>query len=1091
MRVQTPVVVYGASVLALCTAVLLRWLAGPLLGTSFPFVTLFGAVAVAVWFGGRGPGLLTAVLGYAACNLLFVEPAARIETGSTLALAGLAAYLFTCAIIIGFGAALRDAGRRALLQGESLRTTLAGIDDAVIATDEQGRVVTINPVAETLTGWDARSAQGQALADVFRSVDEASGAPLPDPARQVVEQGRVVGPAGRAVLLRRDGTRAPIDERAVPLRNGLGEVVGAVLVFRDVGARRTDEARLRESEQRLRMALAAARMVAWEYDVEGDLISATGDVSALYGLAPGAAIERAEQRFRLVHPADVDAYHAAVRRALARGESYVSQFRVVRPASGQVVWLEEQAQAFHAADGRHKLAGVVMDITERKRDAQLLAGQKRVLEMVATGAAPMDVLAALAATIEAHDPSLVCAVLLVDQRLRCLRRGAGPGLLDAYVRALEGVPIGPPHPNPCAASAGSGTEVVVRDIETDLRWSPQWRRQALRHGLRACRAVPVRLPDGCVAAVLAMYRREPEGEGVPDPRLVQTATQLLGIVIERQRAADELATDLALMTRLQALSTRLVRAADLTPLLQEILAAAAALSGTDKGDIRLHHAASGRLELVVQQRLGRPLVELLAAGGAPPGDGPAPAGRRLVIEDLALHDHDDDGGGGALRDAALRDGVRALQCTPLLARDGRLLGLLSTYFRAPQRPDERVLRGMDLLARMAADFIERQQAEQALRDADRRKDEFLATLAHELRNPLAPIRNAVEILQRRALAPGQLHDTAGMLERQVRQLFRLVDDLLDMNRVSRGRILLRPARVDLAGVVTQAVEAAAPTLRERGHDLQLMLPSEPLPLQADPARLVQVVGNLLSNANKFSDSGSRITLAVERDGGSAVLRVRDHGIGIEPQQLERIFGMFVQVDTSLERSTSGLGIGLTLAQRLVELHGGTLTAHSEGLGRGSEFVVRLPLPAAAAAPAPAAALPPSGGSSRMGLKLLVVDDNVDGAQSLAELLRVLGHRAEVAHDGPQALAAAERQRPDVVLLDIGLPHMNGHEVCRHIRAQPWGRDMLLVAVTGWGQEADRERSRAAGIDAHLVKPVDVDALLALMVTLRPAESAAG
>ena len=1082
MRLHTALASYGASALALAVAVLLRWLLDPLLGDAVPFVLLYGAVAAAVWFGGVGPGVMVSLLGYLSSQWLFMPPRGQIALDAPAALAVLAAYLLTCTMVIALGVALRRAGRRAMLQGESLRATLASIADGVIVTDAQGRVTALNPVAAALTGWSDGRALGRPLPEVLQLVDEAGGAALPDPAQQVLGQGLTVGPAGEAVVVAHDGTRTPVDERAAPLRNSLGERVGIVLVLRDVRARRADAQRLRESEQRLRVALGAARMVAWEYDAARDRVSATGDLAALYGLPPGRTIEGTEQVLRLLHPADRDGHRALVHAALERGGSYTSQFRIVRPGDGQLLWMEEQAQAFASADGTRRLAGVVMDISERKRDARLLAGQKHVLEMVATGAPLVDVLGALAQTIEEHDPSLVCAVLLVDERLRCLRRGAGPGLLDAYVRALEGVPLGPPHPNPCAAAADTGVETVVPDIEGDRQWTPQWRRQALRHGLRACRAVPVRLSDGTVAAVLAMYRREPERDPGPDPRLLQAATQLLGIVIERQRSADALGADLQVMTRLQALSTRLVRAADLKPLLQDILAAAAALTGTDKGDIRLVDAASGRLALVVQQRLGRRFAEQLAAADAGTADWPMPDAQRLVIEDLERLE------GGALRDAALEDGVRALQCTPLISRSGRLLGLLGTYFRVPQQPDERALRGMDLLARMAADFIERQRAEQALRDADRRKDEFLATLAHELRNPLAPICNAVEILQRRDVDGPVLHDTAGMLERQVRQLIRLVDDLLDVNRVSRGRILLRPLRVELAAVVSQAVEAAMPMLRARGHDLRVTLPAEPLPLQADPARLVQVLGNLLSNAGKFSDPGSRIALVVERDAGQAVLYVRDPGIGIEPDQLQRIFELFVQVDTSLERSTSGLGIGLTLAQRLVELHGGTLTAHSEGLGHGSEFVVRLPLlaPLPVAPPAPS---PPARVPGRHARHILVVDDNVDGAQSLAELLRLLGHRADVAHDGQTALALAERLRPDVVLLDIGLPGMNGHEVCRRLRAQPWGKGMLLVAVTGWGQEADRERSRAAGIDAHLVKPVDVDALLALMVTLRPAPAA--
>jgi CheY-like chemotaxis protein len=258
----------------------------------------------------------------------------------------------------------------------------------------------------------------------------------------------------------------------------------------------------------------------------------------------------------------------------------------------------------------------------------------------------------------------------------------------------------------------------------------------------------------------------------------------------------------------------------------------------------------------------------------------------------------------------------------------------------------------------------------------------------------------------------------------------------------------------------------------------------PVELHADAARLAQVVGNLLNNACKFTDKGGRIELAVERDGAQAVIRVRDNGIGIAPEQLPRVFGMFTQVDTSLERSRDGLGIGLTLVKSLVEMHGGTVEAKSEGLGRGSEFVVRLPVLSDPLEPPKAAG--PSRGEARPGRRrVLIVDDNQDGAESLALMLRFGGHETEVAHDGLEAVAAAERVRPDAAFLDIGLPGLNGYEVSRRIRDQPWGKDLLLVAVTGWGQEEDRERSKAAGFDAHVVKPVQPDVLMRLLAGARP------
>jgi PAS domain S-box-containing protein len=393
-------------------------------------------------------------------------------------------------------------------------------------------------------------------------------------------------------------------------------------------------------------------------------------------------------------------------------------------------------------------------------------------------------------------------------------------------------------------------------------------------------------------------------------------------------------------------------------------------------------------------------------------------------------------------------------------------------------------------ATVSQDITERKRLEDNLRrvaeelsGADRRKNEFLAMLAHELRNPLAPISNAV-----RALTLGRRDETAvdsasEMLERQVGQIIRLVDDLLDVSRISRGKIALRTERVQLAPVIQQAVEATRALYRSMNQELVVALPSEPIYLNADPTRLAQVVGNLLNNACKFTDVGGHIALTVEREGEQVAIRVRDNGVGIAAEHLAGIFEMFTQIESSLERSRSGLGIGLTLVKTLVEMHGGTVEAHSEGVGRGSEFVVRLPMLLDVQAP-----LTPSAPAHLEGLpvvrrRVLIVDDNKDAAEWLATLLSLSGHETHVAHDGVEAVKAAERLRPDAVLLDIGLPRIDGYEVCRRMRQQPWGRDLMIVALTGWGQDEDRQKSREAGFNTHLVKPVDDEVLLNLLASL--------
>jgi signal transduction histidine kinase len=385
--------------------------------------------------------------------------------------------------------------------------------------------------------------------------------------------------------------------------------------------------------------------------------------------------------------------------------------------------------------------------------------------------------------------------------------------------------------------------------------------------------------------------------------------------------------------------------------------------------------------------------------------------------------------------------------------------------RAALRDRRRQYQVRDHLAEQA------RQAE-ALRDADRRKDEFLAMLAHELRNPLAPIRNGLEILR---MADGDLpvaRRTHGMMARQVDHLSRLVDDLLDVSRITRGKVELRPEPVDLGALLARAAEAARPLVDARRHRLIVTQPGRPVVVSADPTRLAQVVGNLLTNAAKYSDEGGRIELTLEED-GEAVIRVRDTGLGIPADMLPRVFDLFAQVGRTLDRADGGLGIGLTLVKSLVELHGGSVAAASDGEGKGSTFTVRLPKLARAEEPGRAGPAAAARGRPR---RILIVDDNPDAGDSLATLLEMSGHEVQTARSGAQGLEAAARLRPDVAVLDLGLPGMNGYELAGHLRAGPIGKSLLLVALTGYGQEEDRRRTREAGFDHHLTKPADLAAL---------------
>lgn len=363
-----------------------------------------------------------------------------------------------------------------------------------------------------------------------------------------------------------------------------------------------------------------------------------------------------------------------------------------------------------------------------------------------------------------------------------------------------------------------------------------------------------------------------------------------------------------------------------------------------------------------------------------------------------------------------------------------------------------------------------------LREADRRKDEFLATLAHELRNPLAPIRNGLHLMHL-AGVNGTIEQARAMMERQLTQLVRLVDDLLDVSRVTNGKLELRCARVALREVIDAAVETIRPALEQGRHDLIVKVPEEPLLLDGDATRLAQVVSNLLSNAAKYTGKGGQIRLEVSREDDAVVMVVADNGIGIPQGMLGQVFEMFTQVDRSLEKTTGGLGIGLSLVKGLVEMHGGTIEARSEGEGLGSEFLVRLPVvsPAEPGPNRPTDEAQSDVLSSRR--RILIADDNVDAAESLGQLLELLGNDVSIANDGVRAVEVAEGFRPEVILLDIAMPGMNGYEACRRIREQPWGTSSILVAMTGWGQDEDQRRSQEAGFDVHLVKPVDPRALV--------------
>lgn len=544
---------------------------------------------------------------------------------------------------------------------------------------------------------------------------------------------------------------------------------------------------------------------------------------------------------------------------------------------------------------------------------------------------------------------------------------------------------------------------------------------------------------------------------------------------------DELAVQLGDLRRLHGMSRRLSTTLELHPILEETLRVAAAIQGTDLAMLSLCDPHEN--DLKVKASLGfhesflKDVSRISPEGGA--------CGicfleqRRVVVEDVEI-----DPLLAQYRKLARQAGFRAVHSTPLVTRSGKVVGVLSTYFRRPRRPSDREMHLIDLCVRQAVDFIENARLYAELREADQRKDEFLATLAHELRNPLAPISNALEILN----LSENLDPVAGrvleIVGRQVKHLIRLVDDLLEVSRISRGKIELRREPLELAAIVRSAVETSRPLIDRAGHQLAIMLSPESIRVEVDPVRISQVIANLLNNAAKYTPEGGQIWLSARRELGEAVISVRDNGMGIPTKMLPRVFDMFAQADRTLDRAQGGLGIGLSLARNLVQMHGGRIEASSKGPGCGSEFVVRLPLTQSVPTPTVAAprraAFPPR--------RVLVVDDARAAVFTLGKLLEAMGQRVRTAHDAATALEIVRSDPPDVVISDIAMPEMNGYELARRLRKECGPVEPVLVALTGYGQDSDRQRSIEAGFDYHLVKPVSSEALEKLLASL-PASAA--
>jgi PAS domain S-box-containing protein len=942
---------------------------------------------------------------------------------------------------------------------ERLHATLAGIGDAVVVTDAEGRVTLMNPVAQTLTGWKEEAA-GRPLEEVFRIVNEQTRRPAESPVNKVMREGRVVGLANHTVLITKGGNELPIDDSAAPIRDGQGHVVGCVLVFRDVTERRRVERELAHSEARIRAVVDHVIDGIITIDEHGTVEAFNPGAEKLFGYK---AEEVVGLNVKMLMP---EPYHSGHDGYIANycrtGQAKIigiGREVVGRRKDGSTFPMELAVSEFWLSKCRY-FTGIVRDITERKRAEEALRQSERHLGAELGAMSRLHSLSSrlVSATnlTTALDDVLENAILTSGADFGSIQlynpesgaleivaqRGFDQAFLDYFrtVRVDDGMA--------CARAIQSGERVIIEDVHLDAAFEPH-RRMAAAAGFRAVQSTPLKDAAGRVVGTLATHFQQPH-------RISEGIQHLLDLYA--RHAADFLQRLRFEETVKESERREKERAAEL-----EAVMRAAPTPIWVAHDPQCHRITGNAASYALLRMPEGCNYSATPAEGKSPHrcyqeyrDGVPVPGTELPIQVAAAKGVEVN---GAELSLVFDDGsVRHIfgNAVPLRASDGTVRGAIAAFM----------------------DITGLKEGERALKEADRRKDEFLATLAHELRNPLAPIRNAVQVLKAKAPRESDLAWSRDVIERQTAQMARLLDDLLDVSRITRNKLALRKEQVTLAAVVENAVESSRPVIDNGGHELTIALTPEPIYLDADRVRLAQVFANLLNNAAKYTNRGGHIRLTAERVGQEIVVSVRDTGIGFASDMAPRLFEMFTQANPGLERSQGGLGIGLSVVKGLVEMHGGCVEARSEGPGKGSEFIVRLPV---AAVPqerraAPAEVTKPSG----LRCKIVVVDDNRDSADSLARLLKLMGHEVRTAGDGREALEVAESFRPDLVLLDIGMPELNGYEAARHIRRQPWGKDLLLVAQTGWGQEEDKRRALEAGFDHHLTKPVEPAAVQKLI-----------
>jgi PAS domain S-box-containing protein len=833
---------------------------------------------------------------------------------------------------------------------------------------------------------------------------------------------------GEVMIERPDGTRITVQVTLTPLRDAEGRLRAAMNAFQDITDRKAAEEAVRSSEARYRAIVEDQPEMVCRFFPDGTLTFVNEAYRRFFGLRREEVLGKSY--VPVVHPDDVPRVKALIASLSPTNRVVVIENRA-RRADGAMRWTQWVNQAIYDRAGR------ILEFQAAGRD---VTSQKRAEEDAAK----------LAAVVAGAEDAIVSKTL--DGTISSWNRAA-ESMFGFSAEEVIGKPITTIIPPERLSEEAEILRRIQLGIQIDHFETERLRKDGTRVSV-SLTVSPVRDSNGRVIG----------------------ASKIARDITERRRADEALQRSLRTLEVLYRLADRIGRADSRKDVTEAAVDAALSAARADRAAVLLFDHA-GRMRFAASRGLSRAYRK--AVDGHSPWTREARDPLPILVEDVVT-----DPGMASLRSVLEREGIRSLGFVPLV-HQGRLLGKFMVYYDAPHRFSEDELRLTTTIAQHAGiglsrvdseseienllerERIARREADASRADAERAnraKDEFLAMLSHELRNPLSAIVNAVEVIA--ASGPPDPSPPVRMIRRQTQHLARLLDDLLDVARITSGRIELEREPLDLPSAVALAVEAQRHRTEAKGQRVTLTLPDEAVTVEGDPVRLQQVLGNLVNNASKYTPMGGSIQVKLTVEGGAAILRVRDDGVGIPNDRLESIFELFVQANPGIARTEGGLGIGLTLVRKVVELHGGEVRASSEGLGRGAEFTVRLPL----ARDSHRSAAHQRERVSGAPLRILVVEDHDDGREALVTILRKFGHAASGTATGREAIATAERESPDIVLVDIGLPDLDGYEVARTLRAT-LGAAVRLIALTGYGQPDDRARSSLAGFDLHLVKPV--------------------